>query len=83
MDSCVNGANVTYFDSSGVKYVPKEIKRFIVNKNITTDIYRIQANASITCGYFCIVFIYFMVKGKSLLDYTNLSSANEYEKNKR
>ena len=31
--------------------------------------------------YFCIVFIVFVFKGKSLLDYTNLFSPNEYEKN--
>ena len=29
---------------------------------------------------FYIGFIYFMLKGKSLLDYTNLFSPNEYEK---
>ena len=33
------------------------------------------------CGYFCIGFIDFMLKGKSLLDYTNLFSPNDYEKN--
>ena len=33
------------------------------------------------CGYFCIGFIDFMLKGISLLDYTNLFSPNEYEKN--
>ena len=33
------------------------------------------------CGYFCIRFIDFMLKGKSLLDYTNLFSPNDYEKN--
>ena len=33
------------------------------------------------CGYFCIEFIYFMLKGKSLLDYTNLFSLNDYAKN--
>ena len=32
------------------------------------------------CGYFCIGFIDLMLKGKSLLDYTNLFSANDYEK---
>ena len=32
------------------------------------------------CGYFCIGFIYFMLKGQSLLGYTNLVSPNEYEK---
>ena len=31
--------------------------------------------------YFCIGFIDFVLKGKSLLDYTNLFSINEYEKN--
>ena len=33
------------------------------------------------CRYFYIVFIDFMVQGKSLLDYTNLFSPNKYEKN--
>ena len=33
------------------------------------------------CGYFCIGFIDFILKGKSLLDYTNLFSPNEYKKN--
>ena len=33
------------------------------------------------CGYFCIGFFYFMLKSKSLLEYTNLSSPNKYEKN--
>ena len=33
------------------------------------------------CGYFCIGFIDVMLKGKSLLEYTNLFSPNEYKKN--
>ena len=33
------------------------------------------------CGYFCVGFIYFMLKGKSLLEFTNLFSPNYYEKN--
>ena len=33
--------------------------------------------------YFCIGFIDFMLKCKSFLDYTNLFSPNEYEKNDR
>ena len=41
---------------------------FIGNKNITASIYRIQAYDSIMCGYFCIGFIDFMLKGKLLLD---------------
>ena len=35
--------DVTYFDSFGVEYVPKEIKTFIGNKNIKIEILRIQA----------------------------------------
>ena len=33
------------------------------------------------CGYFCIGFINFMLKGKSLLEYTSLFSSNEHKKN--
>ena len=39
----VNDNNVTYFDSFGVKHIPKEIKAFIKNKNIKTNIFRVQA----------------------------------------
>ena len=79
----VNDDNVMYVDSFGVKHMFKEIKKIIGNKNITANIYRIQAYSSIMCEYFCINFIDFMLKGKSLLDYTNLFSPNEYEKNDR
>ena len=48
---------MTYFDSFGVENIPKEIKKFINNKNILTNIYRIQAYYSVMCGYFCIGFI--------------------------
>ena len=76
----VNDNNVTYFHSFGVDLIPTEIKKFIGNKNIITNIYRIQIYDLIMCGYFCIGFIDFMLKGKSLLDYTNLFSPNDYEK---
>ena len=77
----VNDNNVTYFDSFGVEHIPKEIKQFIGNKNIITNIHRIQAFDSIMCGYFCIGFIDFMLKRKSLLEYTYLFCPNDYEKN--
>ena len=76
-----NNNNVTYFDSFGDDHIPKEIKKFIGNKNTITNIYRTEAYDSIMCGYFCIGFIDFMLKGKSLLHYTNLFSPNDYEKN--
>ena len=52
--------NLTYFDSFGVEHIPKEVGKFIGNKNITTNIYIIQAYDSIICGNFyigCIDFI--------------------------
>ena len=80
----LNGANVTKFQSFGVEYIPKEIKKFIGNKIIITYIYRMQAYNSKMCGYLCIGFIDFMLKdNKSFLDYTNLFSPNEYEKNNK
>ena len=50
----VNGSDITYFDSFGVEYIPNEIKKLIGNKNITTNIYRIQAFDSIMWGRFII-----------------------------
>ena len=73
---------MTYFDSFGVEHIPKEIKN-LGNKSIITNVYRIQVFNSIMCGYFCIGFIDFILKGKSLLDYTNLFSPNDYEENNK
>ena len=70
-----------YFDSFGVEDIPKEIKKLISHKNIKTNIYRVQANDSIMCGYFCIGFIDFMLEGKTLTDYTNLFSPYDFDKN--
>ena len=39
----VNGNNVIYFDSFRVEHIPEEIKKFIGNENIITNIYKIQA----------------------------------------
>ena len=87
----VNNKTATYFDSFGVEHIPKEIMKFIGsneqsssakarNKNIITNIFRIQAYNSIMCGYFCIGFINFMFNGNSLTDYTSLFSPNDLKK---
>ena len=39
----LNAKNITYFDIFGVEHIPKEIRKFIGNKNITKNIYRMQA----------------------------------------
>ena len=72
---------VIYFDSFGIKHIPKEINKFIGNKEIKANIFRIQAYNSIMCGYFRIEFINYMLKGRTLLDYTNLFSPNDFKKN--
>ena len=69
------------FDRFGVEHIPKKIQKFLGNKIIVTNIYRIQAYDSIMCRYFCIRCIDFILKGKSLLDWTNLFCSNDYEKN--
>ena len=71
----MNGNNIKYFDTFEVEHIPKEIEKFIGNKNIITNIYKVQACNNVR--YFCIGVIDFMLKGKSLLDYTNLFSPNE------
>ena len=76
-----NNNIVTYFDSFGVEHIPKEFKAFINNKNIKSNIFRIQAFDSIMCGYFCIDFIDFMLAGKTLTKYTNLFSSNNFKEN--
>ena len=80
-----------YFDSFGIEHIPKEINKFINNdtikssylKRIKSNIFRIQAYDSIMCGYFCIEFINYMLKGKTLFDYTNLFFPNDFKKNDR
>ena len=70
--------DVTYFDSFGVEHIPKEIKAFIKNKNITTNIFRLQAYDSIMCGYFCTGFIDFILARKTITEFTNLFSPNNF-----
>ena len=76
-----NNKIVTYFDSFGVEHILKEIMKFIARKKIITNICRIQAYDSIMCSYLCIGFINFIFNGKSLTDYTNLFSPNDFKKN--
>ena len=86
---CFVRNEIVYFDSFDVEHIPKEIKEFIdrplssasQNKNIKANIFRVQANDSVMCGYFCIGFIDFMLAGKKLTDYTNLFSPHDLKKN--
>ena len=53
----------------------------IGNRNIKSNIFRMQDNDSIMCGYFCILFIEYMLNNKTLTDYTNLFSPYDFKKN--
>ena len=74
-------SEIGYFDSFRVEHVPEEIKKFVGNKNIKANIFRVQSNNSIMCGYFCIGFIEFMLAGKTLVDFTSKFSPYDFEKN--
>ena len=77
----VHPTNCIYFNSFGVEHIPNEIKQFIGNKSITSNIFRLQAYNSIMWGYFCIAFIDFMLKGKTLLQFTNMFLPSDFDKN--
>ena len=63
--SYVNGNSAIYFDSLWVEHIPRKNKKVIRDKNIITNIYRIQVYGSTMFGYFCVGFIEFILKGKS------------------
>ena len=58
-----------------------KIKKSNGNKNIKANIFRVQSNDSVMCGYFCIGFIDFLLAGKKLTDYTSLFSPHDFKKN--
>ena len=55
------------------------VLKFIGNKNIIANIFRVQANNSTMRGYFCTGFIDFMLAGKTLTDFTSLFSPYDLE----
>ena len=64
----VNGNTVTYF----------EIKRFIDNKNIITNIFKIQTYGSMMSGFLCIGLLILCVKAKCFM---NLFSPHDFKNN--
>ena len=72
---------ISIVERVGVERVPEEIKEFLGNKNIITNIFRVQANNSVTCGYFCIGFIDFVLTGKKLTDFTSIFYPHDFKRN--
>ena len=54
---------------------------FARGKSIKTNIFRIQADNPIMCGYFCIEFIDFMFASRSLIDFTSLFPPYDFKRN--
>ena len=75
---------INYFinrNSFGIEYIPLEVLNKIKDKSITQNIFRMQDNDSVMCGFYCISFIKYMLVGKILLDlfnFINLFSLNDY-----
>ena len=70
-----------YFDSFGIEYILQEVLNKIRDESITHNIFGILDKESIMCGFYCTAFIEYMPAGKTLLNYTNLFSPNDYGKN--
>ena len=77
----VNNKTGTYFDSYEVERILKEMIESIDNKSIIVNIFRIQAQDSVMCRYFCFGFINYMFMGKRLTEYTNHFSPNNFKNN--
>ena len=70
-----------YFHSFGIGYFPQEILDKIRDESITHNIFRIQDNESIMCGFYCIAYRRYAYRIKICLDYTNLFSWNDCKEN--
>ena len=67
----------------GIEYISQEVLNKIKDESITHNTFRIQDNESIMCEFYCIAFIEHMFAEKTLLDYINMFSTNDYKKNKK
>ena len=81
VSSVIDRNSTVYLDSFGVEYFPQEVLNKIRDKSITHNIFRIESDGSIMCGFYCIGFIEYILAEKTLLDYANLFSPNDYKKN--
>ena len=81
IDLFCSRSEIVYFDSFGIEHVPEEIKELVGNKKMIANIFRVQANNSVMCWFFCIEFIDFMLAGKKLTDFTCLLSPYDFKKN--
>ena len=74
----INRNAAVYFDDFGIEYIPEKVLNKVKDKSITHNIFRIQDNESIMCEFYWIAFTEYMLAGKTLLEYTNLFSLDDY-----
>ena len=60
-----------YFDSFSNEYIPQGVLSKFKNKSITHDIFKMQFDDSVICGFYCTISIELKITGKALLDYIN------------
>ena len=66
----IDRSMAVYFGSFGIEYILQEVLSKIKDKTfITHNIFTIQDNDSVVCGFYCIAFIEYMLTGETLLDY--------------
>ena len=53
---------VVYFAYFWIEHIPQEVLSKIKDKSITRNIFRMQDNEAITCGFYCITFIEYILK---------------------
>ena len=46
-----------YFDSFEIEYIPQKVSNKSKDESITHNIFRIQYDDSVMCGFYCIAFI--------------------------
>ena len=78
---CVDRKTGVHSDYFGIEYIPQEVLNKLKDKSITHNLFRIQYDESIMCGFYFIAFIEYLLARKTLLDHTNLISLNGYKKN--
>ena len=69
------------FHSLGIEYILQEVLSKTKDKSITHNTFTVEDDDSIMCRFLCIAFVECRVAGKTLLDYINLLSPNNYKKN--
>ena len=74
-------SEIGFYNSFSVEHVLEEIKEFVWNKIIIVNIFQVQGNNSVMCGYFFIGFTDFMLAGKKLTDFTSMFSSCDFKKN--